>query len=1486
MFRGLLALAFGFMVPLWSVSAQDSWVLLASHDIELSTGKASIDLDSTQPVKQIRLVAKSGAITLSKVVVSYRDGRTHTEERRINLLVGERTKPIDPRDEEAFADRVTLVIKREAKSAAVARLEVWGLVSEKTFSAVAQEDEVDSLSAQIAQLFRDGKYVDAHPVAEHLIEVTKFKFGDAHPQYATALSWLTKFDLKLGKIADAEPIARRGLAIREMKLGAEHLDTASSLIDLAEVLSYQNRQAEAAPLEQRAVELREKILGPKHPDTAQALRSLGGSFQVLGRFEDAEALFKRALAICEEVLGPDHSDVATSLSDLANLYYSQRHYADAEPLWTRSLAIREKVLGPDHADVGENLNSLANLYYVQDRYADAEPLYKRALTIKERALGPDHADVATNLSDLADLYYFQQRYADAEPLSRRALEIRENLLGPDHAEVAINLNDLGELYRKRSRYTDAEPLFKRALAIYEKMLDPDQANFAVSLVNLADLYKSQARYAEAEPLYVRALAIYEKTLGPEHNDVGTGLERLADLYKSEGRYAEAEPLYKRSLSVREKALGIDHPDVGYSCDVLGRLYMAQGRYAEAEMLFKRYLAVSEKAGGPEHLDVGQSLKHLAELYTNEGRYAEAEPLLKRALAIREKALGPNDTAVGRTLGSLGEIYVSQSRYAEAEPLLNRSLSISETAYPAEHPEVGFSLRNLADLYLDQGRYAEAEPLYERSLAIIENTRGPDYPGVATVLHNLGYLYFAKSDWTRAADYWRRATDVIIRRSKHSGDAIGQALIGKTTREFERSNFQFRGLVKAVHRLAPENALLASQLVREMFVTAQWSESSEAAAALAQMGARHAKGDSRLADLVRKRQELVSAWQACDLALIARKSQPAADRNLESEQQFSNLLNILEAEVGKIDATFAKDFPNYATLVNPEPLSVEEVQADLAADEALVLFLDTPEWKPTAEETFIWVVTKTNSRWAHSDLGTKALQERVAALRCGLDESAWSGDERGKCANLLGLDSKSEWKRGRPLPFDLARAHELYKGLFGDVEDLIKDKHLLLVPSGALTALPLQVLVTSLSDNPTWGARSRDVALLGAELGPSIDETSRQIKVGGVAIVHTLPQGPADAAGLMANDVLLSVAGIEVESAQHAVYTVRAQAPGAAVQVKVLRDGKPVDRTVTLGTTTIREWIPRLYDTSAGDVAWLARRSAITVLPSVASLKALRHNAKTSLATEPFIGFGNPVLTRSCGSVFIPDRCPEEEIQVAAVEGGVARSAGNLETAGAFMRGGLADVAAVKSRLCPLPDTAFELKCVAKNLGANAENLVLGKGMTETAVKHMALDHYRVVHFATHGLLAGETAELAKNHAEPALVFSPPDSATVEDDGLLTASEIAGLKLDADWVIMSACNTAGGGEPGAEALSGLARAFFYAGARALLVSHWPVNSYAATMLTSRTFAELKRDPDLSRSEAFRRAMLALMNDKNRPWAAHPSVWAPFVVVGEGGAQAPH
>jgi CHAT domain-containing protein len=187
--------------------------------------------------------------------------------------------------------------------------------------------------------------------------------------------------------------------------------------------------------------------------------------------------------------------------------------------------------------------------------------------------------------------------------------------------------------------------------------------------------------------------------------------------------------------------------------------------------------------------------------------------------------------------------------------------------------------------------------------------------------------------------------------------------------------------------------------------------------------------------------------------------------------------------------------------------------------------------------------------------------------------------------------------------------------------------------------------------------------------------------------------------------------------------------------------------------------------------------------------------------------------------------------------------------------------------------------VASNLGAANSDIHLRRDASVTTVKHAPLEDFRIVYFATHGLVAGDV----KGLAEPALLLTLPASPSPDDNGLLTASEAALLKLNADWVVLSACNTAAGERPGAPALSGLARAFFYAGARALLVSHWPVATEAATRLATSTFDTLKADPTLGRSEALRRAMLAYLGDPSSPTNAHPAYWGPFSLVGEGAKQ---
>ena len=296
-----------------------------------------------------------------------------------------------------------------------------------------------------------------------------------------------------------------------------------------------------------------------------------------------------------------------------------------------------------------------------------------------------------------------------------------------------------------------------------------------------------------------------------------------------------------------------------------------------------------------------------------------------------------------------------------------------------------------------------------------------------------------------------------------------------------------------------------------------------------------------------------------------------------------------------------------------------------------------------------------------------------------------------------------------------------------------------------------------------------------------------------------------------------------------------------------------------------------------NVPWLARTHAVAMVPSVAALRTLRALPPGEARREKLIGFGDPV--------FSAKQMPAAPEPVTLADAGTTATRGlPLKRRSSPQLEGVDQ--AELAMLPPLPDTAEELKAIAAALGADPKkSLYLGKDANTQKVKSIDLSAAKVVAFATHGLVPGELDGLT----QPALALSAPAVSGTDGDGLLTMGDILTLKLDADWVVLSACNTAAGAGEGAEAASGLGRAFFYAGTRAILVTNWSVDSASARALVSDLFRRQTADAKLSRSEALRQAMMSLVDGPGftDPSGAtlfsyaHPLFWAPYSIIGDSG-----
>lgn len=931
------------------------------------------------------------------------------------------------------------------------------------------------------------------------------------------------------------------------------------------------------------------------------------------------------------------------------------------------------------------------------------------------------------------------------------------------------------------------------IRLHAKLSPEEEARLESLARKVGELYES-GKFAEAIPIAQESLALAEKALGPGHPETASQVNNLAELYRSMGDYAKAEPLFQRALKIDEKALGPDHPNVARDLNNLALLYKSKGEYGKVEALYQRALKIQEKALGRDHPTVATYLNNLATLSISMGDYRKARPLLQRALEIDEKALGPDHPETAADLNNLALLYNSMGDYAKAEPLFQRALTINEKALGPDHPTTATTLTNLAELYRLMSDYAKSEPLFRRALQIDEKALGPEHPATAVDLNNLAALCDSMGDYAKAEPLYRRALEIREKAlgPTHPSTATtlnNLALVYKSMNEFTKAEpLLQRALQIDEEALGPNHPGTATDLNNLAFVYRSMGDNAKAEPLFqrALQIDRKALGQDH-PDTARDLNNLavlnIDLGKPRDAMLLANQARLAEEKHL------SNILSFTSEEQRLAFHNSINPYSVPGTLGNAVELAeIVLRQKGLVLDSLL-------EDRLVAEAS-----GDPKRRLVIEQL--RAAKQRLTQLRLEVPK-----DLSDQGAKQLATEREHL----------SAQVEQLEAGLARQVAGLGKARRALTVTVTQVQAvLPRQATLVEFVRYHHYLGKNNWELRYGAIVIPGSGQPSWVTLGAAAEIEKNVVRYQKSVRGNTNEATLRSVL-----KALHAQVwaPIEKALPGASPTVIVSPDAEL--NFVSLATLL------------SVDDQFVAEKYSVRYVASGRDL--LRKSKPAGGAKNSLRVFANPVFAAAGPPL------PSSDVRM---------------NAPALRTIEMRDLQ--KISLPDLPGTAkesAELEAQAKKSGWQVQTTV-GSNATEAALRKSG--SCRILHLATHGFFLPETnlgsppnatsqsltetpqgqlvnpmhrSGLALTGAQSTLqAWGRGEVPTTDDDGIVTAEEVGGLKLDDTWlVVLSACETGSGEAKAGEGVMGLRRGFVQAGGQNLLMTLWPISDQTTVQI---------------------------------------------------------
>jgi len=885
-------------------------------------------------------------------------------------------------------------------------------------------------------------------------------------------------------------------------------------------LHERGQHQQALTLFQKALSVKEKLFGDADLETGYCYLWVGRELTRLRNYTEGDQALRRALAIFTR-LDEEHPDAIRFYVDLSQCLGGLGKDAESEALQREALKLAEKAEDPGL--FGGICNTFGVNLLRQARWAEAEPLLRRALELGEKAGDPeDH--VATGYDNLAASLKGQGKYSEAYPLYTRALAIRERVLGKEHFLTGLSFNNVGGFLEALGKYEEAEQQYRRAHGIMGKAIGEENPFTLTALRNTAAMLRYQGKLAEAEVIARRALVLVRQSVGEESFDTAATYLTLAFCLGGQGKFQEQEEMAERVVAITRKLFGENSERTATSYNNLAIALADQGKHAEAELWYRKALAINIKISGEYHHSTAMCCNNIGYNLEEQGKNADAEPWCRRALGIYLKVFGEDNDGTATAYNNLAASLKEQGKFADADEAYRRALAISRKLSGESGADTVLHAKNLAVNLCYQGRYAEAVPLFEAAAKGLQAAR----------------LRVSSAGLDRAA--------FTAKYSALPRLAAVQARLGRPADAWQSIEQDFaRGLLDDLN--ARNRALSPQDQEREAALQGKLTEFNKR------------------------------------IELLLGHTNPSDDQRQEAEK-LSRQRDQVQAEL----AQFQADLQAKYGVAEGQVYNLAHIQAALPPEAALLAYLDdkgnAKAVDPSGEHWAclvlkrgapVWIKlagTGPDGQWTDAD---DDLPEQVRKALRG----------RGR---VRGLDMVQE-DTPAGAPADDYPGDRLAQQRLGPVEGYLQRyhprvRHLVVLPSKTMAAVPIESLTSRysisyapsgtmfayLQEQATKGRQPAAATLLALGDPAFAHVVARPATPRppppdhGILISKVAPDSNGAQAGIQADDVLLSYAGIRLNKSPDLPAAIQKQGGDASTTfaVELWRDGRKLEVTVRPG----------------------------------------------------------------------------------------------------------------------------------------------------------------------------------------------------------------------------------------------------------------------------------------------------------------------------------